>query len=117
MREKTRQMLLQRGAGLTKLAVAQLIAKAQYKSWSGCVSGCDWCGTKVYVNDKIVSGGSHQQNDSPTGYEQRGLHRVIAPAVTLKVNDRIIVATRTAAGRDGYGDTFYRTVTKGYVVV
>jgi hypothetical protein len=118
MREATRQAKLAAGTAITKQAAMELIAGAKSRSWSGCLSGDDWCGKIVFVNGKRCSAKEHQQNNAPTGYETRGLHRSAASAAELKRGDVVVVRQRQPYGRNRDGDTMYETLPdRKYVVV
>lgn len=117
MRERTRQDLLARGEGITAKGAAELAQTAHYKSWSGCLSGCDWSGERVYLNGKLVSGGTHYQNDAPTGWETRGLRTSTSLDVDVHAGDRITVVERFAKGRNGYGEPMRQTEKRLLTVV
>lgn len=117
MKEKLRQEKLANGTGITVTKAIEITKSASSRSWSGCMTGADWCGTRVYFGHKEISRRVHQQNDAPTGYERRGRYTIEPEPFQLNRGDTLRIATRKAVGRYPDGGSRYATTVRNLTIV
>jgi hypothetical protein len=113
MKEKTRQRLLATGVAVTRAQALRVVASSKSKSWDGCLSGSDWCGTVAKVvrdgTEVCRSSKSHRQNSAPTGWERRGETATAAGAATVQRGDVLLTYARNCVGSNLDGDRWYKT--------